>query len=145
MTEYVKPDWKKYKKHILDATKSGQLTAYAKHDSTGAMVPIDPSYIQKMKEGKTYDRFMFKLHDLATRWELNTKDTLGILIKFEVPCFVNPRELDQKDNSSLVGSEDVCIFAEYVEALEKNKSIEKKNNINPILLKKGCIYGDHPQ
>ena len=143
MKKYVKADYKgkKNAKKIIDSAKSGKITAYAKHDGTGAIIPIDPEFIQKMQNGesysleeaeKRYDRFMFKLPELALRWGLDNKETLGVLIGFSVPCFVNPRELDKKNDSALIGSEDVCVFFEYVEAIENNHGIQKKNDIEPI-------------
>jgi hypothetical protein len=99
MKKFVKPNFKgkKHEKIILDAAQKGDLTAYVMHSPTGAMIPVDPDAIIRMKNGETMDlaeaeklyaRFYFKLPFLAIRWGMKTKECLGKLMELEVPCFL---------------------------------------------------------
>ncbi len=145
MTKFVKPNYKgkNAEKIIIDAACKGKITAYAKHQPTGAMIPVTQEAVARMKNGeeldikeaeKLYDRFYFKLPSLASRWGMENKDCLGKLIELEVPCFFNPGEVPTNGNEAKVGQDDVCVFMEYVIAVEKRK-VKKINDIEPRFIK----------
>lgn len=149
MKKFVKANYKgkKGEKVIIDAARKGELTAYVKHSPTGAMIPVTSEAIERMKNGETlnieeaernYDRFYFRLPFLAIRWGIETKECLGKLMELEVPCFFNPKEVPVSENKAMVGQDDVCIFQEYVEALEKN-IFKKKKDVQPEFVSYGCI------
>ncbi len=141
MKKFVKPDHKgkKAEKKIISAACKGDLTAYVKHYPTGAMIPLCAEAVERMNNGETLDieqaerrndRYYFSLPFLAIRWGMETKDCLDLLIKSEVPCFFNPREVEINGNSALVGQDDICVFKEYVDALEENL-VKKQKDIQP--------------
>ena len=141
MKKFVKANYKgkKAEKIVINAACEGKLTAYIKHNPTGALIPVTSDAVIRMKEGeeldikeaeRTYDRFYFKLPFLAIRWGMGSKECLGKLIELEVPCFFNSNETLIKGNEAHVGQDDVCIFKEYVDALEK-KTIKMKKDVQP--------------
>jgi hypothetical protein len=141
MNKFVKSNYKgkKVEKMIMDAACNGDITTYVKHKATGAKIPIATQAVRRMKNGetldieeaeRTHDRFYFKLPNLAIRWGIEKKECLGKLIELEVPCFFNPNQVPINGNDAKVGQDDICVFNEYVEALEKN-NIKKINDINP--------------
>lgn len=149
MKKFVKPNYKgkKAEKMIINAACKGELTAYFKHNPTGAMIPATTEAVQRMKDGETlnieqieraYDRFYFRLPFLAIRWGMETKECLGRLMELEVPCFYIPRETKV---AGKIGQDDICIFMEYVEALEKSV-IKMKKDVHPEFIKYGCNLGD---
>jgi hypothetical protein len=141
MRKFVKPTYKgkKGEKVVIDAACEGKLTAYVKHSPTGAMIPVTMDALQRMRDGetmnieeaeRTHDRFYFRLPFLAVRWGMDSKECLGKLMELEVPCFFNPNDVPIDSNKATVGQDDVCIFQEYVEALEK-KTFKKKKDVQP--------------
>ena len=141
MSKFVKPTYrgKKVKKAIINAAIKGNITAYVKHSPTGAMIPVTPEAISRMKNGetldieeaeRTYNRFYFRLPFLAIRWGMENKVCLGKLMENEVPCFFNPNEVPIHNKSATVGQDDVCVFQEYVEALEK-KTFKMIKDVRP--------------
>jgi hypothetical protein len=148
MKKLVKANYKGKKKEkiIIDAATKGEITAYIKHSPTGAIIPVTPEAVFRMKNGetlsieeaeRTYDRFYFRIPFLAIRWGMETKECLGKLIELEVPCFFNRAKVPVYGNKAMVGQDDVCVFQEYVEALEKN-IIKKKKDVQPEFIKYGC-------
>lgn len=148
MTKFVKPTYKgkKGEKIIIDAACKGEITAYVKHEATGALVPVTKEAVSRMKNGETldieeaerlYDRFFFKLPSLASRWGMENKECLGKLMELEVPCFFNPGEVPHNGKEATVGQDDVCVFLEYITAVEKNK-VKKVNDIEPRFIK-ACL------
>lgn len=136
----VKPNCKgkKLEKVIIEAASQGKITAYVKHKKTGAAIPIDSEYVKRMKNGESFDiseaerrhnRRYFKVDKLSKRWDMNPDDVVGILLEFEVSCFVKPNEVENDGIKMMVGCEDVCVFEEYVLAIEKKRRL-KKANIN---------------
>lgn len=141
MKKFVKPTYKgkNTEKLVINAACKGDLTAYVKHNPTGAMIPITSDAVRRLQNGekidieeaeKTHDRFYFKLPSLAVRWGMENKECFEKLIELEVPCFFNPNQVPMDNNIATVIRDDICIFQEYVEALEK-KSIKKINDLKP--------------
>lgn len=141
MKKFVKPNYKgkEHAKKIINAACKENITAYVKHSPTGAFIPVTTDAMQRLKDGetlaidkaeRTYDRFYFRLPFLSVRWGMENKECLGKLIKFEVPMFFNPSLVEINNNEAKVGQDDICIFQEYVEALEK-KIIKKKKDVQP--------------
>ena len=131
---------KKAEKLLTEAACNGKITTYVKHKKTGAAIPIDSEYVKRMKNGEYFDiseaerrhnRRYFKVDKLSKRWDMNADDVVGILLEFEVPCFVKPNEVENDGIKMMVGCEDVCAFEEYVLAIEKKRRL-KKVNINSI-------------
>jgi hypothetical protein len=148
MKNFVKPNYKgkKVEKIIMDAASKGELTAYIKHSPSGAMIPVTTEAIDRLKNGetlgieeaeRTYDRFYFKLPFLAIRWGMENKECLDKLIDLDVPCFFNPEQVPISENKATVGQDDVCVFKEYVDALEKT-IIKKKKDVQPEFVRYGC-------
>lgn len=146
--KFVKSNYKgkKYEKEIHKACANGDLTAYAKHNPTGAMIPIAPEAFIRIKNGetlgieeaeRTYDRFYYRLPFLAIRWGMENKECLKKLMDLEVPCFFNPNEVPISENKATVGGDDICVFKEYVDALEKSV-IKIKKDVQPEFVKYGC-------
>jgi len=141
MTKFIKLKNKNKKERniLTDAASKGELTAYIKHDPTGALVPVSKDAIKRMENGemldfheaeRLYDRFYFKVPFLAIRWGIITTECLGKLIEFKIPSFFNPNEVEIKGNKASVGADNVCVFKEYVDALEK-KIMKIKKNVEP--------------
>lgn len=129
----------KHKEMIIDAASKDKIQVYVKHKATGALVPIKNELIDRLKNGetmhledaeKTTDRYYFKLPNLAKRWGLEQKECLGKLIELEVPCFFNPNDVPILEDTAKVCQDDICVFKEYIDAVEKKK-VKKKIDTNP--------------
>jgi len=145
MKKYVKANYKgkRSEKIVINAACKGELTAYVKHSPTGALIPVTSDAVIRMKNGETldieqaerlYDRFYFKLPFLAIRWGMETKECFGKLMDLQVPLFFNPYEAEL---AGAIGQDDLCVFQEYVEALEKT-TIKMKKDVQPEFIKYGC-------
>lgn len=132
--EYVKSDYrgKKLAHHIIDAASSGELIAYIKHPPTGAMIPIDPIYISKMKNGETvelqeaerkYNRRYFKVEKLKIRWDMDSDEVIRIFESYKVPVYFLRNEVTFEEKHE---ADDFCFFEEYVLAIEKKNKLKKK-------------------
>jgi hypothetical protein len=136
---------KKEKKIIIDGACDNKITAYVKEEHTGALIPVTTEAVKRMRNGETlsieeaerlHDRFYFKLPALAIRWGIDKKELLGKIIELKIPSFFNPNEVKINGNEALVGQDDVCVFKEYVDALEK-KLIKMKKDIKPDYIGNG--------
>lgn len=134
----VKPNCKgkRIEKAVMDAASQGNITIYVKHKKTGAAVPIDSEYVKRMTNGDTvnlsdaerrYNRRYFKVDKLSIRWDMDSDDIVAVLMEFEVPCFFIPNEVEHDGFSASVGCDDICVFEEYVLAIEKKRKLKKKN------------------
>ena len=126
---------KKIEKAAFDAFATGELSGYVKHKKTGANIPVDGEIAKRMYNGETFDisdaerkynRRYFKVEKLTIRWDMEPDDIVSILMEFEVPCFFNSGEVEYDATSAQVGCNDVCVFEEYVLAIEKKRRLKKK-------------------
>ena len=141
MKKFVRPNYrgKKNEKVVINAACQGDITAYVKHQPTGALIPVKPEAVRRMKAGETvgleeterlHDRFYFKIPALAERWGMEKPNCFAKLIELEVPCFFNPNQVPIEGNEAKVGQDDVCVYQEYVEAVEKKK-VKKVKDVQP--------------
>jgi|GEM_PF-5352163 hypothetical protein len=138
--KYVKlSHYEEHKDLIVDAAAKDKIQAFFKHQPTGALVPVCPKIIQRMKNGETFtfdeaekttDRYYFKLPDIAKRWGMEQKECLGKLMELEVPCFFIPNDVHIELDTAKVCQDDVCVFKEYIDAVEKKK-VKKKIDTKP--------------
>ena len=135
LTDYSKKD----QKIIIEGARDDKIDVYVKHSPTGALIPITNEAIQRVTEGetldieeaeRTHDRFYFKLPFLAIRWGMDSKQCLGKLMELEVPCFFNPNDVPINNDMAQVSKDDICVFKEYVDALEE-KIIQKVKDVQP--------------
>ena len=135
----VKPSkyGKEMENKIFDAASKGELTAFDKHKKTAAVIPIENEIIKKMKSGESFDigdaerkhnRRFFKVEKLTIRWDMEPNSIVKILQEFEVPCFFKPDEVEHDGISAIVGCGDICVFEEYILAIEKKRNL-KKNHV----------------
>lgn len=141
MTKHVKLK-NKSKKHqniITGAASKGEVTAYVQDEHTGALIPITKEAVNRMKNGETlsmeeaerlHDRFYFKLPSLAIRWGMDKKELIGKIIELKIPSFFNPNEVEITGDKALVGQDDICVFKEYIDAIEE-KVIKMKKDVQP--------------
>ncbi len=120
---------KKIKKAILDAAANGELSTYIVHKETGAKVPIKKEAIQRLKRGdemdleeaeRTTNRYYFNMYNLSLRWNMKPEECFDKLRPFNLPFFFNPNHVPILDDySAMVGINDVCMFLEYILAVEE--------------------------
>lgn len=134
----IKPNkyGKELEKKVIEGAAKRELTTYVKHKKTGAVVPIDSKFVMRMANGESFDigeaerrynRRYFKVEKLTDRWDMESDDIVAILMEFEVPCFFNPNEVEHDETTAKVGCNDICVFEEYVLAIEKKRKLKKKN------------------
>lgn len=144
MKKFVKANYKgkKAENIIIDGACKGKITAYVKHKATGALIPVKSDAVKRMKNGetldieeaeRTHDRYYFKIPMLSERWGMGKKECLGKLIELNVPCFFNPNQVPVIGDTANVGQDDVCVFKEYVNALE-NGIIKKVKDVEPFFI-----------
>lgn len=119
---------------LMKAASQGKVTAYVQHKETGAPIPIDNQYINSLKSGRKfnlvdverrYDRHYFKIKQLERRWDMDGSEIMKILIKYNVQTFYKPAEVAHVDGEPMVGRNDICVFAEYVTAIEGRDNLKK--------------------
>lgn len=129
----------KHKDMILEAASKDKIQVFVKHKPTGALIPIKPELINRLKNGETLnleeaekitDRYYFKLPNLAKRWGMEQRECLGKLMELEIPCFFNPNDVPIDGDTAKVCQGDICVFKEYIDAVEKKK-VKKKFDTKP--------------
>lgn len=121
---------------LINAASQGQITLYAKHKETGASIPVDNQYVKALKDGRKfnlvdverrYDRHYFKIKQLERRWDMEGPEVVEMLMKYNVSTFYKPAEVAQLEGEVRLGINDICVFSEYVTAIEQRENIKKED------------------
>lgn len=130
----VKCKDKKMQELIDNAIYENKVTIYVIHKKTGAIIPVDNEFYKRVKDGeifelseieRKYDRRFFKANNLEIRWNMDMKDIIKILNKYDIPCFIELNKLNKDKIKYEPKDDEICVFEEYVLALEKKVKFNK--------------------
>jgi len=122
LTKFKKNEQKCISKGVIN----NELTSYMEHKKTGAIIPVSQQAFKKLSNGEALDfskceradnRRYYYVKDLSKRWKKNNDEVLDILVEHECTLFA----VGSTSTGILkIGIEDICIYEEYVLALEKS-------------------------